>query len=51
MGLLSRIEGNIQINLKELEYEVVDRILVAQDKEKRRDLANDVMNICFHTRP
>jgi hypothetical protein len=39
------------MNLKELEYEVMDRILLAQDRDKWRALANTVMNLCFDTRP
>jgi hypothetical protein len=36
---------NINIDFGEMERGVVDRIGLAQDREKRRDLVNAVMNL------
>jgi hypothetical protein len=39
-----RLEGNIVMDLREMGWEVVDRINMAQDREEWRALMNMVMN-------
>jgi hypothetical protein len=40
-----KYEDNIRVNLKEIEWECVDRIHLAQDKDHWRPLVNTVINL------
>jgi hypothetical protein len=39
--------GNIKMNLREIGWDVIDLIDLAQDRDQWRVLVNKVMNICF----
>jgi hypothetical protein len=41
-------EDNIRMELREIGWDGMDLIGLAQDRDKRRALANTVLNICFH---
>jgi hypothetical protein len=46
-GHSCRWEGHVSMDLKEIWWEVVDRIYLAQDRDHRRALVNMVMNLRF----
>jgi hypothetical protein len=44
-----RWKDNIRMDLREIEWEDVDWMHVAQDRDQWRALVNAVMNLRFHT--
>jgi len=42
-----RWEDNIKVNFKDVRWEVMDWIVLAQDMSRWRGLVNAVMNLCF----
>jgi hypothetical protein len=46
-----RWEDNIRMNLIEIEWEIVDWIHLAQDRDQKRTLVNTVMNLWVSLNP
>jgi hypothetical protein len=43
-------EDNIRVDLREIRWEVVDRMHLAQDRDQWRAVGNMAMNLGFHKR-